>query len=425
MADGRPIDDYQLQQALDTVIKCEGDKPKAAKILNIPYSTLVARHKIAIRRGMIPQAGIADEKQYLKLEVQKFKDRVNALEVELKSLRREKLTEDSVRQHIFQLVSQPHTTPKWATNAAIKDSKFNGIPSIMLSDLHWGEVVEPTQINGINRYNLATAQRRLRTFVDRVCDFCFNHMTNARYPGIIVNLGGDMISGDIHDELMQTNQKPIGPVFINLYANIIAALEVLASKFNNVWVLGVAGNHGRMSVKPKYKERAYSNFDWLLYQKLKVHFAKDKRLTFWIPDGTDAYYQVYNHRYLLTHGDNLGTRGGDGIIGLLGPVIRGDTKIRAANSAIGMPYDTLLMGHWHNYLAIRRVIINGSLKGFDEYAHLHLRAMPEPPIQALWFTHPKHGMTIQVPIFCDEGENKNYIGPVVQPLGATAFETSL
>ena len=30
-------------------------------------------------------------------------------------------------------------------------------------------------------------------------------MVNPNYPGIVVPLGGDMISGSIHDELIETN----------------------------------------------------------------------------------------------------------------------------------------------------------------------------------------------------------------------------
>jgi hypothetical protein len=86
--------------------------------------------------------------------------------------------------------------------------------------------------------------------------------------------------------------------------------------------------------------------------------------------------------------------------------------MRNASGAIGRPYDTLLMGHWHQYIPLRYLIVNGSLKGFDEFAHLALRAAPEPPIQALWFTHPRFGITSQWPIFCEQ-EREPAVGPVV------------
>jgi hypothetical protein len=88
-----------------------------------------------------------------------------------------------------------------------------------------------------------------------------------------------------------------------------------------------------------------ANFDWLLYQLLAKHFAREPRVQFALPDGPDCLYRVYNHRYLLTHGDQF--RGGDGLIGCLGPIVRGDHKKRSRNNQVDQGYDTLLLGHWH------------------------------------------------------------------------------
>ena len=167
------------------------------------------------------------------------------------------------------------------------------------------------------------------------------------------------------------------------------ALEALQEQFPHLWVVSVAGNHGRMTKKPRAKNRAFTNFDWVIAQLLRRHFARDRRVTWLIPDGPDAWFQVYNHRYLLTHGDQF--RGGDGLIGALGPILRGDTKKRARNANVGLAYDTMLMGHWHQYLPLPRVIVNGSLKGYDEYAMMNNFAF-EMPQQALWFTHPTRGI---------------------------------
>jgi hypothetical protein len=129
---------------------------------------------------------------------------------------------------------------------------------------------------------------------------------------------------------------------------------------------------------------------------LQKRFEADKRVRFQIPAGTDALYSVYGHRYLLTHGDKLG-RGGDGIIGALGPILRGDTKRRARNAQIDRGYDTLVIGHFHQLIQLQRVIVNGSLIGYNEYAAQE--AFPyEVPRQALWVTHPEHGITFSAPV---------------------------
>jgi len=165
----------------------------------------------------------------------------------------------------------------------------------------------------------------------------------------------------------------------------------------------VSGNHGRDTRKIWSKDRHATSFDWLLYILLAKHFEGDKRVTFLIPDGPDALYSIYGYRYLLTHGDQF--RGGDGVIGALGPIIRGDHRKRSRNSQVDMAYDTMLLGHWHQYMHLTRLIVNGSLKGYDEYAYNNNFPF-EPPQQALWVTHPRHGITYRMPVKLSESTPK-------------------
>jgi hypothetical protein len=66
----------------------------------------------------------------------------------------------------------------------------------------------------------------------------------------------------------------------------------------------------------------------------------------------DCAFNIFGHRYLLTHGDSLGTKGGDGIIGALGPIMRGTLKTHRSEAQIGRDFDTLLIGHWHQYITL-------------------------------------------------------------------------
>jgi hypothetical protein len=128
-------------------------------------------------------------------------------------------------------------------------------------------------------------------------------------------------------------------------------------------------------------------------------------VTLYIPNGPDANYKIYNHRYLLTHGDQF--RGGDGMIGALGPIIRGDHKKRSRNNQVDLGYDTLVIGHFHQLIQMQRVIVNGSLCGYNEYAWNNNFGF-EPPKQALWITHPAHGITFQFPVLVDASKTKTY-----------------
>jgi hypothetical protein len=324
-------------------------------------------------------------------------DRVRELESQLKAIHRDNLTAETVRRHIFGLRDAPVDPPGWVVSTKHKAGTA-GVPCTMWSDWHWGEVVVPAEVNGINEFDIAIAQRRARALVEKTIRLAKHYMVGAEYPGIVINLGGDMLSGDIHEELTETNELPSMSALLDLFGVLVWALGSMAEAFGRIFVPCVPGNHGRNTRKPRFKRRAHSNFDWLLYNLLERHFQGDKRVSFYVPSGADAYYSVAGRRFLLTHGDNLGVKGGDGIIGSLGPILRGDFKIRNANTSYGQPYDTLIIGHWHQYLPLERVIVNGSLKGYDEFAKLALRAAPETPRQALWFVHPEHGVTCHWPV---------------------------
>jgi hypothetical protein len=83
----------------------------------------------------------------------------------------------------------------------------------------------------------------------------------------------------------------------------------------------------------------------------------------------------------------LGVKGGEGIIGAIGPIMRGEIKKSGQSAALGLEYD-INMGHWHQELLLPRALVCNTLKGFDEYARLQLGAKPTRPTQPLWVRAP-------------------------------------
>lgn len=331
--------------------------------------------------------------------------KVAQLEAELRTLRamlaqraQAELDEEFVKSKILKLAATAAEPPAWLVPKKISEGA-PGVPTLFASDWHWAEVVDPRQIGGVNEFNLEIAHSRARRMVLVAIDLLSNHMVKPKYPGIVFALGGDMVSGDIHEELMATNECEIMSAVVDLFGVLVWCISTLADHFGRVFVPCVSGNHGRNTHKIRAKGRNYTSFDWLLYCFLAKHFETDKRINFLIPNGPDALYRIFGHRYLLTHGDQF--RGGDGMIGALGPIIRGDHKKRSRQTQIGASYDTMLLGHWHQLIQLQRLIVNGSLKGYDEYAYSNNFGY-EPPRQALWVTHPIHGITFSMPVNVDE-----------------------
>lgn len=326
-------------------------------------------------------------------------DRLANAQLEIRDLHNAKaLDHKHVREVIFGLSDARPDVPSWIIDPP-KAKHSPGVPTLFASDWHWGEVVDPEQINGVNKFNLRIAHARAKKLVERTIDLLRNHMVRPDYPGIVFPLGGDMVSGDIHDELRETNEIPTIPTVLDLLEVLCASVRSFADAFGHVHVPCVTGNHGRNTLKIRAKGRVHSSYDWLLYCLLEREFKNDKRVTFQVSSGPDCSYSIYGHRYLLTHGDQF--RGGDGLIGMLGPVIRGDHKKRGRNGQIGLEYDTMLLGHWHQYVSMNRVIVNGSLKGYDEYANQGNFGF-EVPKQALWMTHPKHRITFTMPVVLED-----------------------
>ena len=394
------LSDGQLLEVLRALEEFHGNKTQAADSIGVNRNTFIHRLAVAKQRfdpAAVPISDIDADQNAEGIDNQLLKDRIRRLEAQLSTIQRDNLDAEFVKKKILKLADQPIKPPDWMIKPKA-GNESTGVPTLLASDWHWGEVVDARQVNGVNEYNIGIAQDRAKVMVETTVELLKQHIKHKQYPGIVFALGGDMVSGDIHEELSVSNEKEIMPTVLDLWATLTWCIDTLAKEFGNVFVPCVTGNHGRNTHKIRAKGRNFTSFDWLVYQFLAKRFENDKRVRFHIPDGSDAHYQLYNHRYVLTHGDQF--RGGDGMIGALGPIIRGDHKKRSRNSQIDMEYDTLLLGHWHQLIQLQRLIVNGSLKGYDEYAYQNNFPF-EPPRQALWITHEKYGITFSAPVMVD------------------------
>ena len=321
----------------------------------------------------------------------------------IKQIRRENDTAEAIRQEIWGLAARPPRIAPWVGGHGIKHGTRGG-PLLMLSDVHYGETINPDEVAGVNEYNRTIAKRRIKRLVDTTIDLCFNHMgrANVAYPGIVVCLGGDLVGGDIHEELMATNDRTPQQAVNELTDILGSAIETLATKFGRIVVPSVVGNHGRTTKRSRMKGRVFHNYDWSIACNLEREFRRDKKhIQILSSNEADYFFEMFGHRFLLTHGDDLGTHGGDGIIGALGPIMRGRMKISNSQAELGRDFDTLLIGHYHQYIALDGLICNNSIKGYDEYANIKLRAKYKRPSQALTFVHPEHGITANWQVYLE------------------------
>lgn len=393
-------------EAINALVVAKGNKAEAAKTLGIPRTTLIGRLEAAEREGIVPTVNAPDTDAALIEQKILYDMQISDLKKQVKELALDNITAEQIRKTVFKLHNRTAKPPKWLRKSSPAHGA-PGVPTLFLSDLHWGEVVNPDEVNGLNKYDRSIAKARLKSTIESTIDLCTNHMVNPKYPGIVLCLGGDMISGHIHEELTETNDGTNIEHVLELFDHLTWAIDSLADVFGKVFVPCAFGNHGRMFRQYRHKQAAATSFDWMLYTMLEKHYtnAKDKRVQFQINYGFDSYYKIYDVNYLLTHGDRLGVKGGSGVVGMLGPISRGVAKVKAEYATHKKPIDYVIMGHWHQYLSLKGIIVNGSLKGYDEYA-MSNRFSYEEPRQALWFTHPKYGITFQLPVISEQALDK-------------------
>ena len=389
-----PLTPEELQQCVDM----EAKYPTiiaAAEAMGIQPNTLQRRLQIAHARGLKASGsgGKAEESADL------LRRKVKRLEGEISSMVKRLESHDDTLHLVKNLIhdcDDPITPPKWVAKTG--KGHTTGVPTLFLSDIHYDEVVLANQISHVNAFTRTIANRRLKALFTKTLDLLVHHMANPKYDYFVLNLGGDCLSGLIHEELRETNECPIAQSIMALTDQLVAGITMLLEQFPRIIVNCVVGNHGRFDKKPRMKNRAYENYEWLLYQFVAKHFHQDKDIVFNIADGADCPYTIHSTRFLLTHGDQF--KGGSGIAGALSPLMLGDARKRKRAIAIDQPFDYLLMGHWHTLWMAKGIIVNGSVKGYDEYAFQNNFDF-EIPQQWMFITHPQWGITARWPIMLE------------------------
>jgi len=267
---------------------------------------------------------------------------------------------------------------------------------LLFSDLHASEVVSLEETRGINEYNWPIMLERM----DDIRRSILSHKEHFGFEVSKLNVFmlGDMLSGDIHDELAITNDRPTVEAIVQLARDTVEWLTSLANYFPEIHVAGVVGNHPRFSRKPAAK-LAHNNGDWLYYKMVQSYLAPHGQFSFDFPRGSFSVQTVCDRfRFLLMHGDGIRTT----MPGVpWGGVARRITTLEQQFSKSRQALDFIALGHFHARVALdgiqSQTFMNGSVKGPDEYS-LKQFGMGHDAKQTLLSIHPKRGWTGQYSI---------------------------
>lgn len=329
------------------------------------------------------------------------RDVVEQLRSQLEKLERELANITTMREHVFDLADLDTTPPSWIVPTT-KPATMTGVPLLQVTDLQCGEVIDARELDGINGYDLKEFERRYRRMIERTIDICFNHMVNPKYPGVVYLRGGDMVHGDVlRVENRATNEKGVLACMTVLVRCERWGIEQLADRFGKVLIITTPGNHGRTTVKPESKRASEENYDTLSAYMLENAFEGDDRVKFNTPAGVDVVQEIMGWVFLMTHGDRIGSKGGQGFVGPAATISRGMKKLIDYYAALKVMVDYIMIGHYHEPLELEYGWSGGSGPGYSEFAR-DLRARPKQAKQWLLFVHPKYGVTCRWQVFLSD-----------------------
>lgn len=330
---------------------------------------------------------------------------------EIGQLRRDLRTErDKVRQLTDQVNELQQTLditeavhgadpmpPEWV--AAKPTKRHTATLGILITDTHLDEVVDPDQVGGLNAYSREIAYGRLERAFTGAVKVARDYLSGVDIGGVVVLWGGDIVSGEIHDELTESNEATTVETLVHWLEPLTAGVELLASEFGRVHNVGVPGNHGRRQRRPRYKSRSHDNYDWLMYRLLARQHAERDDVTWQIPDSLFADVEIYDLHLRLEHGDEA--RGGSGISAAMSPLMLRQHRLAKQYASAGRELDLLVTGHFHRRHFSPGLLVGASLKGDDEYS-LGRGFDHAPPSQEAFVVAPERGVILHAPIWVQD-----------------------
>lgn len=284
-----------------------------------------------------------------------------------------------------------------------KDRKTTESAVLVGSCWHIGETINKEEMGGLNEYNFDIFVRRLQFLVGKAIKFTRQNMAMYNFEELHVLLTGDMVSGIIHEELAETNDLTIvEQATLGAFVTAQAILE-LAQAFPKVKVTCVVGNHGRIGPKKYFKHKQSVSWDYVFYTNLALLLKKQPNVSFNIPKSFWALVNIQGWNFLVMHGDLIKSWGSIPFYGINREVAKW-VKIKASQDTF---FNYTVMSHFHTFAMLQSPtgedILNGSLKGGDEYAAG--LGLFNDPVQILFGVHPRYGKTWQLPINTKHAED--------------------
>ena len=241
------------------------------------------------------------------------------------------------------------------------------VPVVCLSDIHIGEVVDKGDVGFGDEYTTEIAHAYADQVINDFIGICKKNM-NYEYDGCVMILGGDIIAGNNMHNMDETNDRTATQQVVEGVNLIIRSINSLHKEFGKVFVPAVTGNHDRLdgSRYTRTKQRTENSLGSMVYYFVQQHFKDNSDVVIVTDKSDEILFSVNSHRFNLQHGDTI--KGGNGIGGVAVPILRARAKKLTAAVAVDKAFDTLIIGHFHQSIQLKGLIVMNSLKIYDEYS---------------------------------------------------------
>jgi hypothetical protein len=267
---------------------------------------------------------------------------------------------------------------------------------VQASDWHFEENVDSASVNHMNAYNVKIAEKRMDTFWAKTLTLLNAHREHSDITEMILHLGGDFLTGHIHDDLVEAAElSPNEAVFFlikRLQADIAAFHK--AAGLKRLIIVCSDGNHGRTTKDRRVATRLKHSWEWLLYKVMELHFDGVKGVEFHVAEGYHTYIKCYDKLLRFHHGDAI--RYGGGVGGITIPVKKAIAEWNKSKPAY---YD--FFGHYHQCVDVGNFVCNGSMIGYNAFA-IQIKAAYEPPTQSFTLINSKRGNEGTLKILLDD-----------------------
>jgi len=282
-----------------------------------------------------------------------------------------------------------------------------------ISDIQYGEVIDFEAMDGVNSYDIDIANQRIARYFQKAHRFLTELWQGARAEEVIILLNGDMISGALHHELDRTdNVRPLQAAKM-VAEQLIGGIHLLVSEGFPIRIINTPGNHGRMTIKPESKDHVLQNYDTLVGWFIESAFSREPRVSVQYSKSVDALFNVFSFPMLVTHGDRIGSRGGQGFLGATATILRGHFKLMADYAARGVSLYKVFTGHFHTPAVTTNGYANNTMAGPSEYSR-DGRMSITPPSQDYFVVEEEHGVIEHRQIFVGDPSEGSCNAPVLK-----------